>query len=60
MDTKKVVISEEELKEVTGGANNVILNTNCSNYMTEVECVQISGCEWIDNKRCASNGKSIL
>lgn len=55
MDNNKVIVSDEELKEVTGGLNkNINVNTTCASIKTKEECEAIKGCQW-SNAACAGN-----
>ena len=46
---KKVILTDEELKEVAGGVQNS-LTTTCSTQKTQLGCMKIIICEWKDGE----------
>ena len=45
----KVILTDEELKEVAGGVQNS-LTTTCSTQKTLLGCMKIIICEWKDGE----------
>ena len=48
---EKVILTDEELKEVAGGAAGYV-PAGCARYLNSEECIKKSACRW-------SNGKCI-
>ena len=46
---KKVILTDEELKEVAGGVQNS-LTTTCSTQKTQLGCMKIIICQWKDGE----------
>ena len=51
MDMDKVILTDEELKEVTGGTHtSMITESTCNAIANPEECEKAIGCQWADNK----------
>ena len=47
MENKNVVLSDDELKDVSGGAGSTFKNTKCSIYKTKEDCYKNVECAWV-------------
>ncbi len=53
---KNVVLTDEELKDVAGGAKRVtMLDKICEEYKTETECEKDRRCIWSSFGKCIVN-----
>ena len=51
---KNTVLSDDQLKDVSGGVMINVIMTSCSNK-TQTECKRLPDCVWKDNK-CVRRG----
>ena len=49
-DKKKVVLTDEKLKEVTGGGGLLSYTLGCGGARTAEDCVKLGSCMWADGK----------
>ena len=54
---KKVILTDEELKEVAGGAQTLPINERCS-VLPQYYCVQKMTCTWDNTKKLCVDKKS--
>ena len=59
MENKNVILSDDELKDVTGGAGVCFSKSNCNMFNTKDACLQDVACAWVNDACVAVENAAI-